>query len=137
MVLINKKMKTKSGHKSPWKKRSRQIPTPSGFSPEPDQAVCSTAPVLRDREPVYLSLCIMTHVCIIILIVVCVVDRKKRKLQKKCNKCSKAVNQTTISKMCDTCLEHVHLKCEDIRSLSDIKSKFFTCGVCRDRPTAK
>ena len=48
-----------------------------------------------------------------------------------------AVNQTTISKMCDTCLEHVHLKCEGIKSLSDIKSKFFTCGVCRDRPTAK
>ena len=59
VTLINKKMKTKSGRKSPWKKRSRQIPTSSGFSPEPDQAVCSTAPVLRDREPVYLSLCIM------------------------------------------------------------------------------
>ena len=36
--------------------------------------------------------------------------------------------------MYDTCLENVHFKCEGIKSLSDIKSKFFTCDVCQDRP---
>ena len=77
------------------------------------------------------------HKCIFIVTAANLVDRKKRKPQRKCNNCTKAVNQTSASKMCDTCLEHVHLKCEGIKSLSDIKSKIFTCGACRDRPTVK
>ena len=63
--------------------------------------------------------------CIFIVTAANLVDRKKRKPQRKCNNCTKAVNQTSASKMCDTCLEHVHLKCEGVKSLSDIKIQNF------------